>query len=69
MSKLTAQGSIQNKLFKPKIYEVKNYYNQGNYQNRYRSNRGDRRMSFTGRAEYGQNYTEGCNMLIIIEMT
>ena len=37
MSKLTAQGSNQNKLFKPKIYQGKrrgqtrNYYDQGNY--------------------------------------
>ena len=34
-----------------------NYYDQGNYQNRYRSNRGDRRTSFRGRDQYGQNYT------------
>ena len=39
MSKLTAQGSNQNKPFKPKIYQGKrrgqtrNYYDQGNYQN------------------------------------
>ena len=36
MSKLTAQGSNQNKPFQPKIYQGKrgqtrNYYNQGNY--------------------------------------
>ena len=62
MSKLIPQGSNQNKLFKPKIYQSKrrgqtrNYYNQGNYHNRYRSNSGDRRMSFRGRVQYGQNY-------------
>ena len=62
MSKLTAQGSNQNKPFKLKIYQGKrrgqtrNYYDQGNYQNRYRSNSGDRRMSFRGRAQYRQNY-------------
>ena len=34
MSKLTSQGSIQNRLFKPKIYQgerigqARNYYNQ-----------------------------------------
>ena len=55
MSKLTAQGSNQDKLFKPKIYQDKrraqtrNYYDQGNSQNRYRSNSGDRRMSFRDR--------------------
>ena len=59
MSKLTAQGSSQNRPFKPKIYQGKmkgqarNYYD---HQNRYRSNSGDRRMSFRGRAQYGQNY-------------
>ena len=31
-------------------------YDHGNYQNRYRSNSGDRRTSFRGRAQYGQNY-------------
>ena len=42
MSKLTAQGSNQNKQFKPKIYQgkrkgqIRNYYDQGNYQSRYR---------------------------------
>ena len=52
ISILTAQGSNQNKLFKSKIYEgkrrgqLRNYYNQGNYQNRYRSNSRDRRKSF-----------------------
>ena len=62
MSKLTAQGSNQNQLFKPKIYQGKrrgqgrNYYDQDRYQNRYRSNSGDRRMSYRGRAQYGQNY-------------
>ena len=55
MSKLTAQGSNQNKQFKSKIYQGKrrgqtsNYYDQGNYHNRYRLNSGDRRMSFRGR--------------------
>ena len=63
ISKLTAQSSNQNRPFKPKPYQGKkrgqtrNYYDQGNYQNRYRSNSGDRRMSFRGRAQHGQNYT------------
>ena len=62
MSKLRAQGRDQNKPFKSTFYQGKrrrqtrNYYTQGNYQNKYRSNSGDRRMSFGGRAQYGQNY-------------
>ena len=62
MSKLTVQGSSQIKPFKPKIYQGKrkgqtrNYYDQDDYQNMYISNSGDRRMSFRGRAQYGQNY-------------
>ena len=49
MSKFTAQGNNQSKQFKPKIYEgqqrgqSRNYYDQGNYHNRYRLNSGDRR--------------------------
>ena len=34
----------------------KEIYNQGNYQNRYISSSGDRRISFSGRSQYGQNY-------------
>ena len=33
-----------------------NYYDQGKYKNRYRSNSGHRRMSYRGRAQYRQNY-------------
>ena len=50
MSKLTAQGSSQNRPFKPKIDQGKgrgqarNYYNQDRYKGKYRSNSGDRRM-------------------------
>ena len=61
MNKLTAHGNNQNKHFKPKIYQgkkrgqTKNYYDQGNYQTRHKSNSGDRRMSFRGRTQYGQN--------------
>ena len=46
MSKLTAQGSSQNRPLKLKIYQGKrrgqtiNYYNQDRYQGRYRSNSG-----------------------------
>ena len=62
MSKLTAQGSSQNRSFKPKVYQGKrrgrsrNYYAQDRYQNRYRSNSEDRRMPYRGWAQYGQNY-------------
>ena len=65
MSTQTAQGSNQNRPFKPKIDQCKrrgqsmNYYDQDKYQNRYRSNSGDRRMSYRGRAQYGQNYRGG----------
>ena len=61
-SKMTSQGNSQNKPFKLKIYQGKmrgqarNYYNQDRYQNRYRLNSGDRRMSYKGSAQYGQNY-------------
>ena len=64
ISKLTAQSSNWNKPYKPKICQGKrrgqtrNYCDQGNYQNRYRSDSGDKRMSFGGRAQYGQNYRE-----------
>ena len=69
MNKLTAHDNNQNKQFKPKIYqsrqtgESRNHYDQSNsdqrnYQNRYRSNSGDRRTSFRGRVQYGQNYRE-----------
>ena len=60
MSKLTAQDKEQIKWFKRKIYQSKrggqtrNFYNRHNYiqrnfQNRYRSNSGDRRLSFSSR--------------------
>ena len=66
MSKMTAQDDDQNKQLKPMIYQSKwrgitrNFYDQNydqrNYQNRYRSNIGDRRTSYRGRGQYGQNY-------------
>ena len=60
MSKLTAQCSSQNRLFKSKIYQgkrrgqTKNYYNQDRSQSRYRSNSSSRysRMPYRGRAQY-----------------
>ena len=60
MTKLTAQDDNQNKQFRPEIYQSKwrgqprnfydwNNYDQENYQNRYRSNSRDRRISFSGK--------------------
>ena len=72
MSKLTAQGISQNRPFKPKMYQgirrgqAKSYYDQDKYQNRYRIHSGDRRMSHTGRAQYGKNLEEGGSMIKII---
>ena len=62
MSKLTAQDDEQGKQFKPKIYQGKrrrqmrsfydkHNYHQRNYQNRYRSDSRDRRISFSGRIQ------------------
>ena len=66
MNKLTAQDDNQNKQFKPKIYQSKQRgqtrsfydqnYDQRNYQNRYRSNSADKRISLSVRIQYGQNY-------------
>ena len=64
MSKLKAQGSSQSRPFKLKIYQAKrrgqarNYYNQDRHQGRYRSNSGDKRISYGGRAQYRPNYRE-----------
>ena len=65
MSKLKTQNDDQTKKFKPKIYQSKmrgqtrNLYDCSyglrNYQNRYRSNSWDRRISFSERIQYGQN--------------
>ena len=65
MSKLRTQDDDQKKQFKRKIYQSKrrrktrNFYDQNygqrNYQNRYRSNSGDKRISFSGRIKYGWN--------------
>ena len=64
MSKLTAQDDSQNKQFKPKIYQsrrrgqTRNFCDRHNRncQKRYRLNSRDRRISFSGRIQYGQNY-------------
>ena len=53
-------NSLNPKLIKTKREEKQEiYYDQDNYQNRHRSNSGDRRISFRGRAQYGQNYIGG----------
>ena len=70
MSKQTAQSNNQNKQFKPKIYQGKrsgqtrNYYDQGNCQNRYRSNSGERRM-LEVELNVDRIIEEGLNMLTI----
>ena len=67
MSKLTANKNGTNKQFKSKTFQSKrsgqtrNFYDkcsydQRNYQNRYRSSSRDRRISFSDKIEYGQNY-------------
>ena len=66
MSKLTAQGSSQNRPFMPKINQGKgrgltmNYYNQDRYQGMYRLNSGNRYSgtSYRGRPQHRQNYRE-----------
>ena len=64
ISKLTAQDNEQNKQFKCEIFQTKrtgqkrNFYDRHdrNYQNRYRSNGRDNRISFSGRMPCGQDY-------------
>ena len=67
MSKLTTLDDSQNKQFKPEIYQGKRRgqtgnlydkcsYDQRNDQNRYKSNSGERRISFSGKIQYRQNY-------------
>ena len=69
MSKLTAKDDDEIKQFTPKIYESerrgqrRNIYDRSNYgqmndQNRYRSDSGDRRITISGRGQYGQNYRD-----------
>ena len=65
MSKLTTQGSSQNRPFKPKIYQgkrrgqVRNYY-------RYGSNNADRRMSIEVELSMDKTKEEGHSMIKII---
>ena len=62
MSKLATKEEGTNKQCKPKIYQSKrrdqmrNFYDRHNYHSMYRSNSGDRRIQFSGRIQYGQNY-------------
>ena len=69
MSKLTAQDNGQNKQFKPKIFQSKwrghvinfydkHNYDQRNYQNKYRTDSRDRRISFSGRIQCEQDYID-----------
>ena len=66
MNKLTAQDDEQNKQFKPKMYQsnrrgqMRNFYDrpERNYPNRYRSYSRDRRISFSGRIQCAQDYTD-----------
>ena len=72
MSKLAAKDDGANKQFTIKIFQSKvnkrrgqtrNFYDkcsydQRNYQNRYRSDSGGRRISFIGRIQYRQNYRD-----------
>ena len=66
MSKLTAKDDGLNKQFKPKMFQGKRRgqtrkfydrcnYDQRNYQNRYRSDSRDRKVSFSGRIKYKPN--------------
>ena len=70
MSKLTSLKYIQNKQFKPKIYQGKrrgqminfydkHNYDQRNYLNRYRSDSRDRWILFIGRIQCGWDYIDG----------
>ena len=79
MSKLAAQDDDPVKLLKPKIYQSKRRghtrnihdrcnYGQRNYQNRYSSNSGDRRIEFSGRRQYGQNYRDTLGIIRTIGM-
>ena len=69
LNKLTTKDDGLNKQFKPKIFQGKrrgqtrNFYDrcnydQRNYQNRYRSGSGVRRISLSSRIQCGQNYRD-----------
>ena len=74
MGKSAAKDREGNRPFKPQIYQSKgrgqgrnfydsHKYDKGNYQNRYRSDSGDRRIQFDrrsiGKPRYEQNYRRG----------
>ena len=80
MSKLTTQDDGQNKQFKLKIHQGKRRgqtrnvcgkcnYDQRNYQNRFRSDSRDRRISFSGRIQCGWDYRDRPRYEQTIEMT
>ena len=48
---------------------TRNYYDQGNYQNRYRPSSGDRKTSFRVEVSIDRIIEEGCSMLIPIGIT
>ena len=67
MSKLSTQGSNQNKPFKPKIYQGRNrgqgrynYYDRGRQQDRFRLSSSDRyrRLNHRDKPLYVQNFKE-----------
>ena len=67
ISKLSTQGSNQNRPFKPKIYQWRkrgqgrnNYNESGRQWERFRSSSTDRyrRSNYRDRPQYGQNYRE-----------
>ena len=72
---LTAQGSYQNRPFKPKIYQgqrrgqTRNYYDQGKYQNRFRSNGEIGECHIEVELSMDIIIEEGCSMITIIEIT
>ena len=49
-----------------RFYDQNN--DQINYQNRYKSNSGDRRLLFSGRIQYGQNYRDSLGIIRTIEV-
>ena len=77
MSKLIAQDDEQNKQFKPKIYQSKrrgqtrNFYDRCDryYQNKYRSDSRDSRLSFSGRIRCRKITKIGQALIRTIQMT
>ena len=74
IGELAARDNRTNRQFKPQMYQSRwrgqsrnfydsHNYDRGNYQNRYKSNSGDRKIQFSGqsrgRPKYKQNYRRG----------